>query len=108
MVDLRAAFDEVISNSYPDTVLQSAIDRWEESLFGFTKPGIDFTQRKTELLDRFNEIVTMSVPEAIALAEQITGETPIIIRNTFSDGWVLDTDKSILDISLSSFFICRY
>ena len=99
MVDMRTAMDEVIANKYVHTVLESGIDRWEETLFGFTKPGVAFLQRRDELVARFNEVILMAVPDVIKLAEQITGVTPIVIRNLFSDGWTLDTAKSVLDLT---------
>lgn len=99
MCDFREAQDEVVLNQHPTTVIESGIDRWEETLFGFTKPGVPFPQRKDELIARFNEVVLMAEPDIIKLAEQITGLTPVVIRNLFTDGWTLDTDKSVLDLT---------
>lgn len=97
---LRESMDEVRANKYVHTVLESGIDRWEETLFGFVKNGVDFTQRKSELIARFNEVILMAVGDVISLAEQITGITPTVIRNFFFDGWILDdTDKSVLDLT---------
>ncbi len=97
MCDMRDAMDEVIANKHVTTVLESGIDRWELTLFGFTKTSVEFAQRKAELIARFNEVVLMALPDVIKLAEQITGVTPVVIRNMFFDGWTLDTDKSVLD-----------
>jgi len=99
MVTLRADIDEVTANKLPNTVLASGIDRWEDTLFGFTKTGVGFTQRRNELVARFNEVILMAVGDVIALAEQITGQTPTVIRNVFFDGWILDTAKSVLDLT---------
>ena len=94
---LKDAMDEVKDNQLPDTVRESGIDRWEEALFGFTKPQVGFDQRKEELNSRYVETITMSTPDVVLLAEQITGVTPTVIRNAFFSGWVLsDPVRSVL------------
>ena len=89
LVKIKDAQTEVVANSHPHTVLESGIDRWEEMLFGFTKTQVPFAQRKTELISRYRETITMSLPDVILLAEQITGVTPIVIRNAYFSGWIL-------------------
>lgn len=88
-VRMRSAKQRVIDNSLPHTTTASAIDRWEEEYFGFTKPQVPFLQRRNELVARYNDDISMSVPDVIKVAQQITGLTPVVIRNTFAFGWTL-------------------
>lgn len=81
---------EVVANQYPHTCTESGIDRWEDEYFGFTKPSVPFLQRRAELVARYNDSISMSVPDVIKLAQQITGLTPVVIRNAFAFGWILD------------------
>lgn len=100
MCRFRDDMELVRANKLPHTVTEEGIDQWEETLFGFTKLQLPFADRKAQLIARYRQRVTMGVPDAIALAEAITGLTPAVVRNLFFDGWILDDpDKSVLDIS---------
>ncbi len=100
MVKLVGFCDGLTLDSHPHTVREETIDKWEETYFGFTKVGVDFTQRRDELLQRYNIDIGMAVGDVITLAESITGQTPAVIRNAFFSGWTLDDPAlSILDIS---------
>jgi len=100
MVKLDAAKEGLILDSHPDTVRVETIDRWEQTLFGFTKINVPFLQRRDELVQRFNENIGLAVRDVITLAESIVGQTPTIIRNLFFTGWILDDPVlSVLDKS---------
>lgn len=97
LLRMRALMDEFQLNLVPDTVTAMTIDDWELQYFGFTKPGVDLADRVAQLLIKFNKRFSMAVPDAIALAQSITGQTPQIVRNVSRSGWVLGT--GVLGIS---------
>lgn len=88
-VRLQAAIDSLSANSFPHTCDEKTIDRWEQTYFGFTKTGQAIETRKAELLVKINTRLTMSEPDAKAVALAITGQTPEIIRSIWSRGWVI-------------------
>lgn len=89
--------EDVRLNIVPQTVTDTGISHWEETYFGFVKGTLGLAQRVAELLARINSTVTMNVQSVIDAAVSITGETPIVKRNMFFDGWILDADT--LDLS---------
>ena len=98
LVSLKEKNDGLTLDSHADTVREVTIDKWEETYFGFTKINVPFLQRRTELLQRFNIDIGMAVSDVITLAQSITGQTPIVIRNAFFSGFTLDDpDLGILD-----------
>jgi len=98
MVKLKALEDGLILDSQPDTVRVETIDKWEETYFGFTKINVPFALRQSELLQRYNIDIGLAVADVITLAESIVGQTPIVIRNAFFSGWILDDPVlSVLD-----------
>ncbi|MGZ3687134.1 MAG: hypothetical protein ACXWPM_00080 [Bdellovibrionota bacterium] len=97
LAKLQAAILSLYANMFPQTADENTIDRWEETYFGFTKIGLPLAQRVEELLVKINSRVRMGVPDVILLAQSIVGKTPIVIRNLYFQGWVLDV--SVLDIS---------
>lgn len=97
LVKLRAAIDELKLNVFPHTVDSTGIDKWEETYFNFTRTGFALSDRITALLRRINHQLTMSLPDVIWLSETIVGQTPIVIRNLQSGGWVLDVSAFDVD-----------
>lgn len=93
---IRDDFTKVSNNSFVPSVDDFSIDKWEETHFGFTKPTVDLPQRVDELQDKVNNTQTMSLPDVILTSEVITGITPIVVRNLFTGGWVLD--EGVLDL----------
>lgn len=89
LVRIRAILDEFQLNLVPDTVTVMTIADWELQYFGYTKPALAIADRVAQLLIKFNKKFTMDVADAIALAQSITGQTPVIIRNVSRRGWVL-------------------
>lgn len=96
-VKLSQALDTLQLNAYPNTVDTTGIDKWEETFFGFVKSGVPFLQRVNELLRRYNHQITMSVGDVVFFAEVITGQTPVVMRNLYFGGFILDV--SVLDLS---------
>jgi len=94
---IRDEFAKVGINAHPNTVTDFSIDKWEETHFGFTKGSTLLAQRITELVDKVNNVQTMSLPDVILTAEIITGFTPLVFRNIFFEGWTLDLHA--LDVS---------
>jgi len=88
-VRMRTALLQTAANSFPQSPDTTALAKWEERYFTFSKPTLDYNDRVSQLLTRRNRRVKMSVTDALALCESITGQTPIIIRNLWSQGWVM-------------------
>ena len=95
----------VQKNSYPYTADALSIDQWEETYFGFTKPTEDLATRVTELLIKINSRIGMDVGDVIKASQSITGLTPIIIRNLYSDGWAIDVRSLDVDSVLAGSII---
>lgn len=95
----RAVVEEVRLNLYPSSVTLLSIDDWENEFFGFTKPSLALAQRVTELLIKVNKRFHMNVGDVIDLSRAIVGETPLITRNVYRDGW--DLGRGALGISTS-------
>lgn len=91
LVAARATFDDIQLNADPSTATDMGIDQWEETYFGFVKSGKSLAERIAELLIKINKKFTMSVPDVIALAQAITGQTPTVVRQMGKAGWVLGT-----------------
>ena len=81
----------------PNTVNEDGIDDWEMEYFGFTKPSLNLSDRVAQLLIKFRNQIRMNYPSVVSVAESITGQTPIVIRNLWKSGWVIG--QSILGIS---------
>lgn len=86
---LQELEEQIRLNSFPETVTELSIDDWELDYFGFTKPSLAIADRVNELLIKFNKRFKMNVPDAVAISESITGETPVITRNVNLGGWIL-------------------
>lgn len=100
LTKLKGLCDGLILDSQANTVREVTIDKWEETYFGFTKQNVPFLQRRDELLQRYNIDIGLAVQDVITLAESITGQTPVVIRNAFFGGWILDSpDTGVLDQS---------
>jgi hypothetical protein len=102
LVKLRASIDSMIANSFPPTVDEQTIDRWEETYFGAPRPTKELADRVADLIAKINQKITMSAPQAIQVAEMITGQTPTLIRNLYFGGWVLDESALDVDTILAS------
>ena len=89
--------DIILNNKFVQSVDENGIDQWEETHFGFIKPSIPLPQRVSELRDKVNNTNTMAVADVILESEVITGLTPIVIRNTFFGGWILDVSAFDVD-----------
>jgi hypothetical protein len=98
IVDLNS----FILNSYPNTCDASSINDWEYTYFGFIKVGAPLATRITQLLQKINNPIGMSVNDVITLAQTITGLTPVITRNIFFDGWTLDVSTLDIDTNFPS------
>lgn len=98
---LQDDIDLVHQNSYPHLATELSINQWEETFFGFTKPDLDLATRIEQLLIKINKRFKMNVDDVIAAARSITGVTPIVIRNLYFGGWVLDVSALDVDSVLS-------
>lgn len=88
LVRLRRSVESVQKNSFIHTLDADSIPMWEDTYFGYVKTGFA-ALRIDQLLSRFNSKLTMSVPDVVRLAQQITGQTPYVIRNVNAGGWIL-------------------
>ena len=94
---LKSDIDEVVLNSFPDTVTDLSIDQWEYTYFGFVKNNALLSERINSLLLKINNKIGMSVNDVITIARAITGVTPTVIRSIYYSGWALD--EAPLDIN---------
>jgi len=101
LVRMRTALLQTGSNSFPQSPDTTSLAKWEERYFGFSKPTLNYNDRVSQLLKRRNRRVKMSITDALALCESITGQTPTIIRNLWSGGWILGQSALGLSTVLS-------
>lgn len=101
MARLRGALESLQRNSFANTVDAESIEQWEQTHFGTTYPNLSIALRVAQLMDKLNHRPTMAVSSVIRAAQRITGKTPIVIRNIYYGGWVLDQAALGIDTAFS-------
>jgi hypothetical protein len=89
LVKLKTKVDSLEENSFPHTVNQDGISRWETDYFDFNKPSLPIEQRRSELLKWINSKVGMALPDVQNAAVAITGQLPAVILKVNKGGWTL-------------------